>query len=100
MNTIDDNTAELEEMYSIVLVNVTDGRHGDTDTSILTILENDDPYGLLVFINDYDIWIAEEINNNANNTNNTGVFTISRSSGTIGNITVSNNNTPCICTLL
>ncbi|XP_053146642.1 adhesion G-protein coupled receptor V1 isoform X4 [Hemicordylus capensis] len=44
-----DETPELDKMFSIWLINVSCGRLGVHLNATLTILANDDPYGLLIF---------------------------------------------------
>ena len=93
LSVIDDNLAELEENYHVVLDDVTVGRLGDNVTSLLTILESDDPNGAFEFIGDsaFDTWIAEDVPIDDNTDNNTGVFSVSRGGGTFGTATVSSS---------
>uniref|UniRef100_A0A8D2L5E0 Adhesion G-protein coupled receptor V1 n=1 Tax=Varanus komodoensis TaxID=61221 RepID=A0A8D2L5E0_VARKO len=44
-----DETPELDKTFSVLLINVSCGRLGIHTDAALTVLANDDPYGLLVF---------------------------------------------------
>ncbi|NWY04075.1 GPR98 protein, partial [Nothoprocta ornata] len=44
-----DEVPELDEMFSLLIINVSSGRLGIHTNATLTILANDDPYGLFMF---------------------------------------------------
>lgn len=46
-----DEIPELDERFMVSLVNVSLGRLGDQTSATLTVLANDDPYGVFVFAN-------------------------------------------------
>ncbi|KAM8865111.1 adhesion G-protein coupled receptor V1 isoform 2-T2 [Synchiropus picturatus] len=46
-----DEIPELDETFTVSLVNVSDGRLGVQTSATLTVLANDDPYGVFVFSN-------------------------------------------------
>ncbi|KAM8885173.1 adhesion G-protein coupled receptor V1 [Spinachia spinachia] len=51
INVAPDEISELDRSFSVSLVNVTDGRLGDETSATVTVLANDDPYGVFVFAN-------------------------------------------------
>lgn len=87
-----DGVPELEEMYMIELMNVTGGVLGatvnrDSDTSTITIAENDSPYGLFGFAPAGTVWLAEDLPGN-DTFNGTESFNVTRAGGTFGAIEV------------
>ncbi|XP_030367415.1 adhesion G-protein coupled receptor V1 [Strigops habroptila] len=44
-----DEVPELDKMFSVLIVNVSSGRLGNHTNATLTILANDDPYGVFIF---------------------------------------------------
>ncbi|XP_068166577.1 adhesion G-protein coupled receptor V1 [Antennarius striatus] len=51
INVSEDDIPELDESFTVSLVNVSDGRLGDRTSATLTVLASDDPYGVFVFSN-------------------------------------------------
>ncbi|KAK9522609.1 hypothetical protein VZT92_019059 [Zoarces viviparus] len=51
INVAQDEISELDKSFSVSLVNVTNGRLGVQTSATLTVLANDDPYGVFVFAN-------------------------------------------------
>ncbi|XP_077943744.1 adhesion G-protein coupled receptor V1 [Gasterosteus aculeatus] len=51
INVAQDEISELDSSVSVSLVNVTHGRLGVQTSATLTVLANDDPYGVFVFAN-------------------------------------------------
>uniref|UniRef100_A0A8C5RCP3 Adhesion G protein-coupled receptor V1 n=1 Tax=Laticauda laticaudata TaxID=8630 RepID=A0A8C5RCP3_LATLA len=49
VNILPDEIPELDKTLSVYIINVTHGRLGVHTNATLTILANDDPYGLLIF---------------------------------------------------
>lgn len=47
-----DEIPELDESFTVSLVNVSRGRLGDQTSATLTVLASDDPYGVFVFANE------------------------------------------------
>lgn len=47
-----DEIPELDKSFTVSLVNVSHGRLGDQTSATLTVLANDDPYGVFVFANE------------------------------------------------
>lgn len=46
-----DEIPELDEIFTVSLVNVSHGRLGDQTSATVTLLASDDPYGVFVFAN-------------------------------------------------
>ncbi|NWV12723.1 GPR98 protein, partial [Ptilonorhynchus violaceus] len=44
-----DEVPELDEVFSVLIINVSSGRLGNYTNATLTILANDDPYGVFIF---------------------------------------------------
>ncbi|XP_075960449.1 adhesion G-protein coupled receptor V1 [Anarhichas minor] len=51
INVAQDEISELDKTFNVSLVNVTNGRLGVQTSATLTVLANDDPYGVFVFAN-------------------------------------------------
>ncbi|XP_068559504.1 adhesion G-protein coupled receptor V1 [Cebidichthys violaceus] len=51
INVAQDEISELDKSFNVSLVNVTHGRLGVQTSATLTVLTNDDPYGVFVFAN-------------------------------------------------
>lgn len=51
INVAQDETPELDETFTVSLVNVSHGRLGAQTSAALTVLASDDPYGIFVFTN-------------------------------------------------
>ncbi|XP_077203699.1 adhesion G-protein coupled receptor V1 isoform X3 [Paroedura picta] len=49
VQVLHDDVPELDKTFSVWIINVSCGRLGDYTNATLTILANDDPYGLLIF---------------------------------------------------
>ncbi|OXB72852.1 UNVERIFIED_CONTAM: hypothetical protein H355_000852 [Colinus virginianus] len=44
-----DEVPELDKMFSVLIINISSGRLGNHTNATLTVLANDDPYGLFIF---------------------------------------------------
>ncbi|NWI09710.1 GPR98 protein, partial [Crypturellus soui] len=76
-----DEVPELDEMFSVLIINVSSGRLGIHTNATLTILANDDPYGLFMFSEkNRPIKVEEETKNIS--------LTIVRHRGRLGTVTV------------
>ncbi|XP_068617051.1 adhesion G-protein coupled receptor V1 [Brachionichthys hirsutus] len=51
INVSEDDVPELDESFTVSLVNISHGRLGDRTSATLTVLASDDPYGVFVFSN-------------------------------------------------
>lgn len=51
INVAQDEIPELDETFTVSLVNVSHGRLGTQTSAALTLLASDDPYGVFVFTN-------------------------------------------------
>lgn len=51
INVAQDEIPELDESFTVSLVNVSHGRLGAQKSATLTVLASDDPYGIFVFAN-------------------------------------------------
>lgn len=51
INVAQDQVPELDESFHVSLINVSHGRLGVQTSTTLTVLANDDPYGVFVFAN-------------------------------------------------
>lgn len=91
-NVTDDNEPELMELFEFELLNVTAGRLASNDiVAIVTVLENDDPYGAYEFESaSQDVEIPEDIPVGGSPLVH---MQVERNQGTIGNVTVSS----CTC---
>lgn len=49
INVAQDEIPELDETFTVSLVNVSHGRLGTQTSAVLTLLASDDPYGVFVF---------------------------------------------------
>ncbi|XP_075693474.1 adhesion G-protein coupled receptor V1 [Rhinoderma darwinii] len=76
-----DDLPELDEEFSIVITNVSNGRLGDFTNASLTIFANDDPYGLFIFSELNRPIKVEEKNLNIS-------LTIKRLSGLMGSVII------------
>uniref|UniRef100_A0A8C7EBG5 Adhesion G-protein coupled receptor V1 n=1 Tax=Nothoprocta perdicaria TaxID=30464 RepID=A0A8C7EBG5_NOTPE len=76
-----DEVPELDEMFSLLIINVSNGRLGIHTNATLTILANDDPYGLFMFSEkNRPIKVEEETKNIS--------LTIVRRGGLLGTVMV------------
>ncbi|XP_075449203.1 adhesion G-protein coupled receptor V1 isoform X3 [Ascaphus truei] len=76
-----DDVPELDEMFSVLITNVSSGRLGVCTNASITILANDDPYGLFIFSeNNRPIKVEEKTNNIT--------LTIRRLNGLMGTVMV------------
>ncbi|NWX90484.1 GPR98 protein, partial [Nothoprocta pentlandii] len=76
-----DEVPELDEMFSLLIINVSSGRLGIHTNATLTILANDDPYGLFMFSEkNRPIKVEEETKNIS--------LTIVRRGGLLGTVMV------------
>ncbi|MBN3308256.1 GPR98 protein, partial [Amia calva] len=62
VQVLSDNIPELDKNFSIVLSNVSHGRLGNLTQAMLTVLANNDPYGLFVFSNESRSMLVREAN--------------------------------------
>ena len=93
LRALDDLTPELEEDFSVKLLNITNGRLGSNTSSELALAESDDPFGIFGFggISLEETWVAEDVPMNDED-NVTAVFNITRGAGTFGAVSVGFNN--------
>ena len=91
-NVIDDNEPELMELFEFQLLNVTAGMLDSNDTiAMVTVLENDDPYGAYEFeAMSRDVEIPEDIPVGGSSSVD---ILVERNQGTFGDVTV------CTCTV-
>uniref|UniRef100_A0A8C3RD85 Adhesion G-protein coupled receptor V1 n=1 Tax=Cyanoderma ruficeps TaxID=181631 RepID=A0A8C3RD85_9PASS len=76
-----DNVPELDEMFSVLIINVSLGRLGYHTNATLTILANDDPYGVFIFSEqNRPIKVEEETRNIS--------LTVMRCGGLLGTVMV------------
>ncbi|NXA31973.1 GPR98 protein, partial [Eudromia elegans] len=76
-----DEVPELDEMFSVLIINVSSGRLGIHTNATLTILASDDPYGLFIFSEkNRPIKVEEETKNMS--------LTIVRHGGLLGTVMV------------
>ncbi|NWV81048.1 GPR98 protein, partial [Dasyornis broadbenti] len=76
-----DDIPELDEMFSVLIINVSRGRLGNYTNATLTVLANDDPYGVFIFSErNRPIKVEEEAKNIS--------LTIIRSGGLLGTVMV------------
>ncbi|XP_071587409.1 adhesion G-protein coupled receptor V1 isoform X2 [Heliangelus exortis] len=76
-----DEVPELDEVFSVLIINVSSGRLGNQTNATLTILANDDPYGVFVFSEqNRPIKVEEETKNVS--------LTIIRRGGLLGTVMV------------
>ncbi|NWU68697.1 GPR98 protein, partial [Pterocles burchelli] len=76
-----DEVPELDKVFSVLIVNVSSGRLGNHTNATLTILANDDPYGVIIFSErNRPIKIEEETKNIS--------LTIVRCGGLLGTVMV------------
>ncbi|OXB60111.1 hypothetical protein ASZ78_001978 [Callipepla squamata] len=59
-----DEVPELDKMFSVLIINISSGRLGNHTNATLTVLANDDPYGLFIFSEkNRPIKVEEEMKN-------------------------------------
>nr|XP_047910843.1 adhesion G-protein coupled receptor V1-like isoform X4 [Anser cygnoides] len=76
-----DNVPELDQVFSVLIINVSSGRLGNHTNATLTVLANDDPYGLFIFSErNRPIKVEEETKNIS--------LTIVRLGGLLGTVVV------------
>lgn len=76
-----DDVPELDKMFSVLIINVSSGRLGNHTNATLTILANDDPYGVFIFSEqNRPIKVEEETKNLS--------LTIKRHGGLLGTVMV------------
>jgi len=76
-----DDIPELDKMFSVLIINVSSGRLGNHTNATLTVLANDDPYGLFIFSEkNRPIKVEEETKNIS--------LTIIRLGGLLGTVVV------------
>lgn len=76
-----DEVPELDKMFSVLIINVSSGRLGNHTNATLTILANDDPYGVFIFSErNRPIKVEEETKNIS--------LTIIRCGGLLGTVMV------------
>ncbi|XP_010086194.1 PREDICTED: G-protein coupled receptor 98-like, partial [Pterocles gutturalis] len=76
-----DEVPELDKVFSVLIINVSSGRLGNHTNATLTILANDDPYGVIIFSErNRPIKIEEETKNIS--------LTIIRCGGLLGTVMV------------
>ncbi|XP_031463513.1 adhesion G-protein coupled receptor V1-like, partial [Phasianus colchicus] len=76
-----DDVPELDKIFSVLIINVSNGRLGNHTNATLTILANDDPYGLFIFSEkNRPIKVEEETKNVS--------LTIVRLGGVLGTVMV------------
>lgn len=76
-----DEVPELDKVFSVLIINVSSGRLGNHTNATLTILANDDPYGVFVFSEqNRPIKVEEETKNIS--------LTIIRRGGLLGTVMV------------
>ncbi|NWV35380.1 GPR98 protein, partial [Grantiella picta] len=76
-----DDVPELDKMFSVLIINVSRGRLGNHTNATLTILANDDPYGVFTFSGrNRPIKVEEETKNIS--------LTVLRSGGLLGTVMV------------
>ena len=86
-NVLNDTEPELMELFEFRLLNVTAGMLASNDTvAIVTVLENDDPYGAYEFeATSRDVEIPEDIPVGGSSSVN---MMVERRQGTFGEVTV------------
>ncbi|XP_032297180.1 adhesion G-protein coupled receptor V1 isoform X2 [Coturnix japonica] len=76
-----DDVPELDKIFSVLIINVSSGRLGNHTNATLTVLANDDPYGLFIFSEkNRPIKVEEETKNIS--------LTIVRLGGLLGTVVV------------
>ena len=91
---IDDDEPELMEVFEFELLNVTAGMLASNDTiAMVTVLENDDPYGAYEFgATSRDVEIPEDIPAGGSSTVD---IQVERNQGTFGQVMVRNYTCQC-----
>ena len=89
-DVVNDAVPELMELFEFQLLNVTAGLLASNDTvAIVTVLENDDPYGAYEFgTTSRDVEIPEDIPAGGSSSLD---IQVERNQGTFGNVTVCNH---------
>ncbi|NXU16592.1 GPR98 protein, partial [Pardalotus punctatus] len=76
-----DDLPELDEKFSVLIINVSRGRLGNQTNATLTVLANDDPYGVFIFSEQNRLMKVEEETKNIS-------LTVVRGSGLLGTVMV------------
>ena len=87
---LNDEEPELTEYFMIELTNTTlpEALIAANRTANITVLENDSPYGIFQFASSDDVlWLAEDVPE-ADATNGTGVYNVTRTAGNFNDIKV------------
>lgn len=92
INVAQDEIPELDETFTVYLVNVSRGRLGTRTSAALTVLASDDPYGIFVFTN-----VTRHVR--LPEADATVPLTISRQKGLMGQVCVDLKSKPLIMIL-